>query len=69
MNLTDVLCPGLDLRTACPAPKEPGALVMIGRNHGPVYKIVAVHGEQAWLEGVGIASLDRLRVVGTADLS
>lgn len=68
MNYADALCPQHDFRTGCNQPKGPGATVMAGRNLGPLYRIVAIDGDNAWIReldrGVdAIARLDRLRLV------
>ena len=68
MSLLDVLCPGYDFRTGCNQAKQPGSIVMTGRNRGPLYTIVAIDGPSAWVRHLdsgrdGIAPLDNLRVV------
>jgi hypothetical protein len=68
MNFASALCPQHDFRTGCNQEKAPGAVVMAGRNLGPLYRIVAIDGNNAWVReldrGVdAIAPLDRLRVV------
>lgn len=67
-TLAELLCPETPLQTGCNQLKAAGDLVMIGSNHGPVFEIVHVHGEMAWVRPVkngqeGLVHLDRLRSV------
>ncbi len=70
-TLTELLCPEVPLETGCNLPKQPGDHVMIGSNKGPVFRIVHVHGDLAWVRPVsngqeGLVALDRLRAVDGA---
>lgn len=67
-TLTELLCAQVPLQTGCNLPKQAGDHVMIGKNHGPVFEIVHVHGELAWVRPLsngqeGLVALDRLRAV------
>jgi hypothetical protein len=67
-SLTEVLCPGTTLHSGCDLPKVAGDLVMVGNNHGPVYKIVHIAYSLAWIRPLangqeGLVPLDRLRLV------
>ncbi len=48
-SYADILCPDFGFNTGCNAAKERGTLVRIGTNTGPVYEVVAVDGETAWV--------------------
>jgi hypothetical protein len=68
-QLAELLCPGVPLQTGCNLPKAAGDLVMIGRNHGPVYEIVHIADALVWVRPVangqeGLVALDRLRLIG-----
>lgn len=68
MSLTELLRADQPLRTGCNLPKQPGDRVMVGTNRGPVFRIVHVHGELAWIRPEsngqeGLVALERLRVV------
>ena len=65
-TLAQLLCPEVPLQTGCNLPKQAGDHVMVGSNHGPVFQIVHVHGELAWIRPLangqeGLVPLDRLR--------
>lgn len=67
-SLTEVLCPETPLHTGCNIPKVAGDLVMVGNNHGPVYRIVHVADSLAWIRPLsngqeGLVPLERLRLV------
>ena len=67
-TLPELLCSEVPLQTGCNLPKAAGDHVMIGSNFGPVFRIVHVHGDLAWVRPVsngqeGLVPLDRLRVV------
>ena len=67
-SLPEVLCPEVPLWTGCNLPKAAGDLVMIGSNHGPVYRIVHVADSLAWVRPLtngqeGLVPLERLRLV------
>lgn len=67
-TLTELLCPEVPLQTGCNLPKQAGDLVMIGSNRGPLFRIVHVHGDMAWIRPLangqeGLVALDRLRAV------
>jgi hypothetical protein len=67
-TLSELLCPEVPLQTGCNLPKTAGDHVMIGSNMGPVFLIVHVHGDTAWIRPIangqeGLVRLDRLRVV------
>lgn len=71
VSLAEVLCPDLRLPTGCNYPKAAGDRVMIGNNRGPVYEIIHVAGEMAWVRGLvngnqGLARVDQLRLVADA---
>ena len=66
-TLPQLLCPEVPLQTGCNLPKAAGDHVMIGTNHGPVFEIVHVHGDLAWVRPLsngqeGLVALDRLRL-------
>ena len=46
------LSPGVPLDAGCADVKRRGDRVMIGRNRGPLYQIVHIRGEVAWIESV-----------------
>lgn len=65
-TLTDLLCPEVSLQTGCEVPKAAGDLVRIGNNFGPVFEVVHVEGDMAWVRPLangqeGLVRLDRLR--------
>ena len=67
-TLSELLCPDVPLQTGCNLPKLPGDRVMVGRNHGPVFEVVHVHGELAWIRPLsngqeGLVPVNRLRLV------
>jgi hypothetical protein len=67
-TLAELLCPEVPLRTGCNLPKQAGDQVMIGSNRGPVFTIVHIHGDLAWIRPVsngqeGLVALDRLRLI------
>jgi len=67
-TLPELLCPEVPLQTGCNLPKGAGDRVMIGSNLGPVFEIVHVHGDMAWVRPItngqeGLVPVDRLRVV------
>lgn len=71
LNLSEVLCPEYPFRVGSNQSFAIGDHVMIGHNRGPVYKILAVFGSQAWVRPLtngqeGMAELDRLRPVEVA---
>jgi hypothetical protein len=52
----------------CSNPKHHGDRVMIGKHRGPVYEIVFIHGELAWVKPVangqqGLARVASLTLV------
>lgn len=67
-SYADVLCPDWRFHTGCNALKERGTLVRIGSNAGPVYEVVAVAEETAWVREPGthrgstLVPLHRLRL-------
>jgi len=66
-TLSELLCPEVPLHTGCNVPKTAGDLVMIGNNHGPVFEVVHVHGDMAWIRPLkngqeGLVPLARLRL-------
>ena len=67
-SYADVLCPDFGFNTGCNLPKERGTLVRIGHNSGPVYEVVAVDEETAWVReprtgrGSALVPVWRLRV-------
>ena len=69
MCLTDVLCPDTPLHTLPSLhPKQAGDLVMISNNRGPIYEIIHLHQDQAWIRPISngqecLAPIARLRVV------
>jgi len=70
-SLAEVMCPGVRFATGCNCPKVPGSRVMIGNNRGPLYEIVHVVDQTAWVRPVakgfeGLVPLDRLRTVSNA---
>jgi hypothetical protein len=73
-TLTELLCPEVPLRTGCNLPKQPGDHVMVGSNRGPVFTVVHVHGDLAWIRPLsngqeGLVALDRLRLVESNQLN
>jgi hypothetical protein len=67
-TLVELLAPEALLRTGCNSPKRAGDHVMIGTHHGPVYEIVHVAGDLAWIRPLvngeeGLAPVNRLRLV------
>jgi len=67
-TLSELLCPEVPLQTGCNLPKAAGDHVMIGSNLGPVFEIVHVHGDLAWVRPLangqeGLVPLDRLRSI------
>lgn len=67
-TLSELLCPDVPLQTGCNATKSAGDHVMIGHNLGPVFQIVHIHGDLAWVRPLangqeGLVPLDRLRLV------
>jgi len=67
-SLVEVMCPGLRLATGCNWPKVPGCRVMIGNNRGPLYQIVHIENQTAWVRPLangaeGLVPLYRLRAV------
>lgn len=67
-TLPEILCPEVPLQTGCNLPKQAGDRVMVGTNKGPVFEIVHVHGDLAWIRPLangqeGLVQLDRLRIV------
>lgn len=68
ISYADVLCPDFGFHTGCNAAKERGALVRIGGNVGPVYEVVAIEGETAWVReprthrGQTLVPVGRLRL-------
>lgn len=72
-SFADVLCPDLNLRPGCNAPKRRNMLVRIGPNAGPVYEIVSVEGPTAWMRepltfrNEALVPLERLRVFNDFD--
>ena len=67
-TLTQILCPDVPLHAGCNQPKVAGDHVMLGSNHGPVFEVVHVAGDMAWVRPLsngeeGLVSLDRLKVV------
>lgn len=65
-SLPQVLCPDTPLHTGCNLPKAAGDLVMIGTNHGPVFRIVHIAESLAWVRPLangqeGLVPLERLR--------
>lgn len=65
-SLTELLCPNTSLSPQCPQPKMAGDLVRIGVNAGPVFEIVHVAGDKAWVRPLtngqeGLVALDRLK--------
>ena len=67
-TLSELLRPEVPLQTGCNATKSAGDHVMIGRNLGPVFQIVHIHGDLAWVRPLangqeGLVPLDRLRLV------
>ncbi|HEX8387480.1 MAG TPA: hypothetical protein VF636_00560 [Sphingomonas sp.] len=69
----DVLCPDFGFHTGCNALKERGVLVRIGTNVGPVYEVVAIEGETAWVRepqthrGQTLVAVSRLRLAERFD--
>lgn len=72
-SYADILCPDFGFNTGCNAVKERGTLVRIGTNTGPVYEVVAVDGETAWvreprtLRGSALVPVHRLRLAEPMD--
>lgn len=67
-TITEVLRADVPLRTGCNMPKQAGDRVMVGTNRGPVFQIVHVHGELAWIRPEangqeGLVPVERLRLV------
>jgi hypothetical protein len=67
-SLPELLCPDVPLHTGCNLPKSAGDRVMIGANQGPIYRIVHIAGEMAWVRPVangqeGLVPVERLRSV------
>ncbi|MBC2650194.1 hypothetical protein [Novosphingobium aerophilum] len=67
-TLTELLSAEAPLQPGCTLPKRTGDHVMVGRNHGPVFRIVHVHADLAWIRPLthgqdGLVPLDRLRAV------
>ena len=67
-TLSELLCPEVPLQTGCNLPKGAGDHVMIVSNLGPVFEIVHVHGDLAWVRPLangqeGLVPLDRLRSI------
>lgn len=67
MTLTELLAPEFKPETGCNHPKQPGDLVMVGMNHGPVFEVIYVANGLAWIKPVkngqeGLVPLDRLRL-------
>lgn len=68
LDLTDLLCPEFPFRTGRDDSIVPGSFVMVGPNRGPVYEVVSMAADQAWVRPLangqaGLVSLDRLRAV------
>jgi hypothetical protein len=67
-----MLCPDEPLSTGCSAEKKPGTQVYLGANTGPVYEIVFIAGNTAWVRkpitfrDEALVPLDRLRVVNSS---
>lgn len=67
-SYADVLCPDFGFHAGCNALKERGTLVRIGTNVGPVYEVVAVDQETAWVReprthrGSTLVPVHRLRI-------
>lgn len=67
-TLSELLCPEVSIQSGCNLPKVAGDHVMIGSNLGPVFEVVHVHGDLAWVRPLangqeGLVPLDRLRFV------
>jgi hypothetical protein len=68
MSMMDALCPDFPFVTGCDAPKEPGSLVYVGVNAGPLFEVVAVAGRTAWVReprtfrSEALVPLDHLRI-------
>jgi hypothetical protein len=67
-SLVEVMCPGARLATGCNWPKAPGSRVMIGNNRGPLFEIVHIENQTAWVRPLGngdegLVPLQRLRAV------
>ena len=67
-SLAEVTCPGVRFATGCNCPKAQGSRVMIGNNRGPLYEIVHIVNQTAWVRPLangaeGLVPLDRLRAV------
>jgi len=65
-SLAETMCPGVRFATGCNGPKVPGSRVMIGNNTGPLYEVVHVADQTAWVRPLaggaeGLVPLDRLR--------
>jgi hypothetical protein len=70
-SLAEVLCPNYQAHTCCNQPKVHGSKVMVGTNLGPIYEVVHVAGQTAWIRPLqngieGLASVANLRVVNPA---
>jgi hypothetical protein len=67
-TLSEILSPEVPLHTGCNHPKRAGDQVMIGSNHGPVYEVVHIAGDLAWVRPLangqeGLVPVDRLRLI------
>ena len=67
-SLAEVMCPGVSFATGCNCAKAEGSRVMIGNNRGPLYEIVHVVNQTAWIRSLAngaesLVPLDRLRTV------
>jgi hypothetical protein len=65
-SLIDLLAADAHPRTNCERPKQAGDHVRIGNNSGPVYEIVHIAGDKAWVRPLtngqeGLVALERLR--------
>jgi hypothetical protein len=66
-DLVEIMCPGRCMPTGCNYPKVPGSRVMVGNNLGPIYEIVHVADQMAWVRPLkngteGLAPLAGLRM-------
>ena len=73
-SLVEVMCPGARCTTGCNCPKARGSRVMIGNNRGPLYEIVHIADQTAWVRPLangaeGLVPIDRLRTVADEELS
>ena len=65
-SLAEVMCPGVRFATGCNCRKVRGSRVRIGNNRGPLYEVVHIEDELAWVRPLangaeGLVPLDRLR--------